>query len=57
MLGSVFSLDTWGDILNTAGNYGYTFRLRQGGLGGNLVFDMAAQSVSSNASPCNWSAG
>jgi hypothetical protein len=51
----VYALDIWGDILNTAANYGYTFRLRQGGLTGQLVFDMAPQAISSNASPRNWS--
>jgi hypothetical protein len=53
--GSVYSLDIWGDILNTAANYGYTFRLRQGGLGGQLLFDMAPQAIAANASPRNWS--
>lgn len=53
--GQVFSLDVWGDILNTAANYGYIFRLRQGGLTGQLLFDMASQSIAANASPRNWS--
>jgi hypothetical protein len=46
----------WGDILNTQGNIAYTFRLRQGGVAGALIFDMAAQSLATNASPHNWSA-
>ena len=53
--GQVYALDVWGDILNSAANYGYTFRLRRGGLAGALIFDMAAQAIASNASPRNWS--
>jgi hypothetical protein len=53
-VGQVYTLELWGDILNSASNYGYTFRFRQGGVAGQLLFDMAPQAISANASPRNW---